>query len=303
MSGTRPGLNSGTEIFSSPRGRYETLDPAACRFGAHPDFLCRAHLWSPGLLLPRPGTGGGVHGDAGLPVRDHGGQTHALAVLPRVQPAFQRDPAAARRAAVATGRPRETRPGRGPAASRFPLSRLPGILDPLRGVFLLCARGVFRGGGDLPRPRVHLRAEYLSVFSRVLSPLARAGARGWGRIARYPRSPQCPFPPKNNIRKPRTRTSSARSSRPISWRASTPGASGTASPAPRSRSTTRRPMRRRSARAFRRSPTAICTTATPSRFASTSASRATTAAHATCASTTPIRRKRKRNTSIPSATG
>src|SRR5258706_2227734 len=177
MSGTRAGLNSGTEIFSSPRGRYETLDPAARRFDAHPDFLCRAHLWSPGLFIPRPGTGGGVHGDAGLPVRDHGGEAHALGLLPRVQPPFQRDPAAARRAAMATGRPRETRPGRGKAASRFPLSRLPGIHDPLRGVFLLCARGVFRGGGDLPRPRVHLRAKYLTAFSRVLSLHPRAGAR------------------------------------------------------------------------------------------------------------------------------
>src|SRR5258706_4004339 len=180
MFGTRPGLNSGTEIFSSPRGRYETLDPAARRFGAHPDFLCRAHLWSPGLLLPRPGTGGGVHGDAGIPIRDHGGQTHALAVLPRVQPSFQRDPAAARRAAVATGWPRETQPGRDPAASRFPLSRLPGIHDPLRDVFLLCARGVFRGGGDLPRPRVHLHPGYLTVFlPRALAP-REGGCEGLG---------------------------------------------------------------------------------------------------------------------------
>src|SRR5258706_3657001 len=281
MSGTRAGLNSGTEIFSSPRGRYETLDPAARRFDAHPDFLRRTQLWSPGLFLPRPGTGGGVHGDAGLPVRDHGGQAHALGLLPRVQPPFQRDPAAARRAAVATGRPSETRPGRGPAASCFPLSRLPGIPDPLRGVFLLCARSVFRGGVDLPRPPVHLRAEYLTVLSRVLSPLARAGARGWGRIARYPRSPQCPFPPKNNIRKPRTRTSSARSSRPISWRASTPGASGTANPAPPPRSTTRPPIPRKSARVFRRSPKAICTKATRRRSPSTLASRATKAGPAT----------------------
>src|SRR6266853_1722024 len=109
-----------------------------------------------------------------------GGQTHALAVLPRVQPSFQRDPAAARRAAVATGWPRETQPGRHPAASRFPLSLLPGIHDPLRDVFLLCARGVFRGGGDLPRPRVHLHAEYLTVFlPRALAP-REGGCEGLG---------------------------------------------------------------------------------------------------------------------------
>src|SRR5258706_4130058 len=75
---------------------------AARRLGAHPDFLRRAHLRSLGLFLGGPGTGGGVHGHAGLSVRDHGGKAHALAVLPRVQPPFQRDPAAARRAAVAT---------------------------------------------------------------------------------------------------------------------------------------------------------------------------------------------------------
>src|SRR5256886_14940641 len=91
------------------RGLHETVYPAARRFAAHPDFLRRAHLRSAGLFLGRPGTGGGVHGHAGLSVRDHGRKAHALAVLPRVQPPLQRDSAAARRAAVATGAPRAKR--------------------------------------------------------------------------------------------------------------------------------------------------------------------------------------------------
>src|SRR6266704_6604309 len=133
MSGTRPGtLNSGSETFPTPRGLNETVYPAARRFGAHPDFLRRAHLRNPGLLLGRPGTGGGVHGHAGLSVRHHGGKTHALAVLPRVQPPFQRDPAAARRAAVATGPAVEKRPGRGEAAHRLAFSGLPRVCGPVR---------------------------------------------------------------------------------------------------------------------------------------------------------------------------
>ena len=64
----------------------------------------------------------------------------------------------------------------------------------------------------------------------------------------------------------------------------------------------RRRTRRGSARAFRRSRTATCTSATPSRSASTSGSRATTAARATCASTTPTRRRKSRSTSTRSST-
>src|SRR6266702_5241618 len=96
-------LNSGSETFPTPRGLHETVRLAARRLDAHPDFLRRAHLRNPWPFLGRPGTGGGVHGHAGLSVRHHGGKTHALAVLPRVRPPFQRDPAAARRAALATG--------------------------------------------------------------------------------------------------------------------------------------------------------------------------------------------------------
>src|SRR5882762_8434006 len=104
------------ETFLTLRGSNETVCPAARRFAAYPDFLRRPHLRSPGFFLGRPGTGGGVHGHAGLSVRDHGRKTHALAVLPRVQPPFQRDPAAARRAAVATRPPVEKPAGRGEAA-------------------------------------------------------------------------------------------------------------------------------------------------------------------------------------------
>ena len=64
----------------------------------------------------------------------------------------------------------------------------------------------------------------------------------------------------------------------------------------------RRPIRRGSARAFRPSRTATCTSATRSPSASISAWRATTAASATCASTTPTRRRKSRSTSTPSST-
>ncbi len=52
---------------------------------------------------------------------------------------------------------------------------------------------------------------------------------------------------------------------------------------------------------FRPSPTAISTSATPSPFASISAWRRSSAAAATCVSTTPIRPRRSRNTSTPSS--
>ncbi len=52
---------------------------------------------------------------------------------------------------------------------------------------------------------------------------------------------------------------------------------------------------------FPPSPTATCTSATPSRSASTSASRATTRAPATCASTTPTPPPRTWSTSSPSS--
>ena len=77
------------------------------------------------------------------------------------------------------------------------------------------------------------------------------------------------------------------------WAASRPGDA---------RTPARRATRRGSARAFRPSRTATCTSATPSRSASTSGSRATTAACATCASTTPTRRRKSRSTSTRSST-
>ena len=53
-------------------------------------------------------------------------------------------------------------------------------------------------------------------------------------------------------------------------------------------------------RAFLPSPTAICTSAMPSRSASISGSLTSSAASATCASTTPIPRRKRRSTSIRS---
>ena len=53
-------------------------------------------------------------------------------------------------------------------------------------------------------------------------------------------------------------------------------------------------------RAFRPSPTAICTSATPRRSALTLGLPTSSAAKPTCASTTPILKKKSRSTSIPS---
>ena len=76
-----------------------------------------------------------------------------------------------------------------------------------------------------------------------------------------------------------------------------PTFSATSSPrmcAPRSTAT------RKSRRAFLPSPTAISTSATPRPSASISASPTSSAARPTCASTTPIPKKKSRSTSTPS---
>src|SRR4029077_16702417 len=88
-------------------------------------------------------------------------------------------PAALRVAVVAAAPDVEERPCRGEAAYRLPVSGLPGIHDPLRGVFLHRARGVLRGRGDVPRPRVHLG-------ENRLIPRIGAAPQALGRIARFP---------------------------------------------------------------------------------------------------------------------
>src|SRR5206468_11017884 len=59
-------------------------------------------------------------------------------------------------AAISTLSLHDALPIWGEAARRVPLSGLPGVHDPVRGVFLHRARSVFRCRGDLPGPRIHL---------------------------------------------------------------------------------------------------------------------------------------------------
>src|SRR5262245_66344124 len=121
MSGNPPGPPAGTETFLTLRGPHETNetdDPAAYGLGAHADLLRGAYLRDAEPLVARARGGGGVHGDAGVPLCHHGGSENALGLLPRLQPSVQRDAAHARGAAVAARRNRERRPREDAAAHR-----------------------------------------------------------------------------------------------------------------------------------------------------------------------------------------
>ena len=85
-----------------------------------------------------------------------------------------------------------------------------------------------------------------------------------GKIARVAPSPPETMSAETVAQSP---ISSATSSTPTSRRARTPRAHGAANPDRRGHTRPRRPIRRKSARAFPPSPTAICITATPSRSA------------------------------------
>src|SRR6478736_6115608 len=114
MSAIPPGPASRTETFLTLRGLHETNEtdaPAKDRLGAHARVLRRPYLRDAEHLIPRPGGSGGVHGDAGVPVQHNGLSQDALGLLPRLQSALHRHPAAARGTAVATGRNREDRSG------------------------------------------------------------------------------------------------------------------------------------------------------------------------------------------------
>src|SRR5882672_8073559 len=130
MSGIRPGGTPGPETFLTLRGPHETdetVDPAARRLGAHADLLRRAYLPGPGSVVAGPRRSGGVHGHAGLPVQHHGISQDALGFLPRLQPAVQRDAAAARPAALAARWHGAERPGPNAPADRDAVRRLPRV--------------------------------------------------------------------------------------------------------------------------------------------------------------------------------
>jgi len=265
--------------------QIENRPVAACRLLANPDFFAGipTELWA----LPRWTRN---RRQCSWPCRPTpfeimGARRTHWQFYRRVQPPLQRDPAAARRLLVATGAPVEPRPGGASRIARFfwPTSGLRSSA----GCILHCARGVIRGRGDLPPPSRSPRQD------RADRAIRRRSLR-WGRIARFARERH--VRPLQEPEEARTRTSSARSSKPISWRQYATEVERQ-SPARRSRSPGNRPIRRRFSPASRRSPTAISTSGQRQVIFLNFGPRARIPGACHCASTTPTRRKRRRSTS------